>query len=330
VSRARRAVWAFAHRSGLSSVSRALHRRQLVVVCYHGLSRERRSSDWLLHPLEDFEREVDYLARHYEIRTADEALRRQYGPGLEEPTAVITFDDGYANNLTLGLPVLRRYDVPATIYLTTGIIERGGRLWTTELQHALRQTRLDVLEIGDPRVDGPLGEPGRERTRRAVSVKDLLKLLPVEERRQLAEAILDHVGRPEGLDDFRLMTPSEVSELDRAGLVTFGAHSRTHPILSSLSDSELEDEVCGSIEDVSRLDHVSSTFAYPNGQPRDYDERAIRLLKASGVEAGMSTRQWLHQRSFDPYHVRRVVVDGDMLFSDFVAAVTGVKETLRR
>jgi peptidoglycan/xylan/chitin deacetylase (PgdA/CDA1 family) len=324
----RKVVWTLAHRSGLAALSRSLRRSELVVLCYHGVCAERLSSDWLLHPVESFEREIDYVARHYEILQADEALRRLYGPGLSRPTAVITFDDGYANNLTVALPVLKRHQAPATVYLTTGLIESGGYLWTTVLQHALRQTELDILEVGDPRVDGPLGASERERVRRAVEIKDSLKLLRADERKALSAEIVEQAGRPHGLEAFRLMTPAEVAELDRQGLVTFGAHTRTHPILSMLGGRELEEEVCGSVEDVSRLKHVSKTFAYPNGRPQDYDERTIHLLRAVGVEAGMSTRQWLQRRTFDRFHVRRVVVDGGMAFSDFVSALSGVKETL--
>jgi peptidoglycan/xylan/chitin deacetylase (PgdA/CDA1 family) len=322
-------AWASAYHTGLSRLVRRAHRHRLLVLCYHGLT-DGPSTDWLLHPLESFEREMTFLASHYRVLPIDDALDEIYGPGLSEPTAVITFDDGYRNNFTLALPVLQRLNMSATIYLTTGLIGTDEVLWTTELQLAIEETDATELRIGDALVDGPLGaDVGSRRTRGGV-VRQRLKRLPDGRRRALAAEVVETLGRPSGTSQFALMTTEELGLMDQQGRITFGGHSRTHPILSSLDSSALEDEICGSIDDLAGLAHVSRTFAYPNGQPEDYDDRCIQLLSSSGIRAGLTTRQWLHHAGFDRYQVRRVVVDGGISFPDFVASVSGVKEVMRR
>lgn len=326
---ARDLTWGLARATGAHFFTRHRYRSHLVVVCYHGICRDDVSPDWLLHPLRTFEREIEFLSRRYELLPIDEALARLYGPGLEHPTAAITFDDGYANNLSMALPVLSRFGAPATVYLTTQLIFSGGHLWTVEVQQAVCQSDRDLLSAGDRRVDGPVGSTRAQRVAKGKQIREVLKSLPDEERQDLSSRIVESLGPPTDLDAFRLMTPSELASMDDGDLVTFGAHTRTHPILARLSDRRLEEEIGGSIEDIRGLKHRSNTFAYPNGGPQDYDVRAVRLLRANGIDAGLSTRQWLHNARFDPFHVRRVVVDGNMGFSDFVASVSGLKEALQ-
>lgn len=323
-------AWRLLNAMGASTLSRRMSRDRLLIVCYHGITNDETSSDWLLHPVTCFEREIAFLVRHYEVLPVDEALARLYGPGLNRPTASITFDDGYANNLSVALPVLQRFRAPATLYLTTGLIETGGYLWTTVLQHSVQQSDRPGLQVGDDRVDGPLGTTPRERARRGGALKELLKGFAADEREELTAKIVSQLGQADGLDPFRLLTPDEVSNLDSSGLVTFGGHTRTHPILSELPDPALESEIGGSIDDLRCLRHISNTFAYPNGRPRDYDSRAVEILKGHGIAAGLSTRPWLHNREHDPFHSRRVLVGGGMRFDDFVAATSGLKEAIRR
>src|SRR5687767_3260086 len=84
----------------IDALARRLNRHKLVIVCYHGVVAERKSSvnSWLLLPLPKFEQQLAYLRRNYDIRDLDSAVRLLRGRALARPTACITFDDGYRNN----------------------------------------------------------------------------------------------------------------------------------------------------------------------------------------------------------------------------------------
>ena len=102
---------------------RRARRRQLLVVCYHGLRADEASArHWLLLPTSAFEEQIAFVARHYDCLPVDEALERLRAGRLTRPTACVTFDDGYTNNLTLGLPVLRVRG-PYFVILTFGVAE---------------------------------------------------------------------------------------------------------------------------------------------------------------------------------------------------------------
>lgn len=319
-----------ARRTGLTSAARSRNRRNLLIVCYHGVVAASASDDWLLLPHGEFERQIEHLSRHYRLLPLDEGLRRLRGADLEEPTACITFDDGYANTFTTAFPVLRRYAAPATVYLVTALVGTDRRLWTTRVEYAIRDTDLPELRVGDPKIDGLLGRSSAERRESARRIKERLKRVDDRRRLQLIEHVFDQAGESRrSLDQHRLLSREELEDFDRDGLVTFGAHTRSHPILSRLSDARLREEINRSVQDVRRLRNVSNTFAYPNGRPEDYDRRARRTLAEAGVDAGLTTVEGHGRPTSDPYDAPRIVVGGDMDFETFVFAVSGLRSALR-
>lgn len=320
-----------ARRAGLTSAARHLNRHSLLVVCYHGVTSERTSDDWLLLPLSDFEKQLVHLTRHFRLVSIDEGLRLLRAGKLDEPTACITFDDGYANNLTEALPVLRRHDAPATVYLVTEFVGTNRRLWTTRVEYAVRDAAVSQLSIGDPQIDGPIGASPEQREAAARRIKERLKRLDDDQRLGIMSAIIDQIGAsPRELDEHRLLSREELRALDADGSVTFGAHSSTHPILARLPDDRLEAEITRSVEYVRRLKHVSNTFAYPNGRPEDYDRRARAVLEGLGVGGAVTTVRGRCRASGRPFEIPRLVVGGRMAFDAFVVAASGLTNTLRR
>lgn len=334
---AARALYEIAHASGLHHLGRRAHRRRLLIVCYHGLRPdESETRHWLLLPRSTFESQIAFLARHYDCLPIDEALDRLWRDELDTPTACVTFDDGYRNNLELGLPILRRYGVPATVYLATGLIGTDERLWTTALELAFERTHL-------PRIDLPAWGLGTvelagiaERRRVARIVVEALKHVPVSERRERHAALLATLVRPsdgplDGAGAFSLMDWREVRSLGASGLVTFGGHTEHHEIVSRLDGDDLEAEVAGSIRAVRREvpDAVSATFAYPNGGWRDYDARAEALVAAQGC-AAVTTIAGLNSPATPRTRLARLVVSDNTLVTDFAVRAAALGQLVAR
>lgn len=319
---------------GVHAIARRFHRRQLLIVCYHGIrdDTDRRRS-WLLVPRKRFAAQLDYLGQHYRILALDAALRELSGGGLAQPTACITFDDGYRNNLTIALPELARRRFPATIYLATGLIGTDRRIWTTEVELLLEQTKrafVDLSAIGLGRQAlGTLAD----RRAAGLAVKERLKLLSHAEREAALAAMREAlaVTRPDDGGALALLDWEEVRALRATGLVTFGGHSVNHEILSSLADADVDAEVRGSVRKVAALgDGASATFAYPNGRRRDFDARAVEVLRSEGCVAAVTTISGLNTRATDPYALRRVVVGDRETLADFKLMTSGFVSRVRR
>ena len=326
------AAW-LACRLGVHHASRWLHRHELLICCYHGIREDDTGPEhWLLLPRRQLGEQLEYIARHYRCLPVEQAIEALRSGRLDGPTACITFDDGYASNRTIALPMLEALRLPATIYLTTGLVGTDRRLWTTALEVALVSSSAPTLDLT------PLGERlvslGAEASRRrlASTLVEKLKLRPHAERELLLRQLHAQLGTVAGEDDaaFALMDWDDARAMRSSGLISFGAHTINHDILSRVDDDRLESEVGGSMKMVSdNLGEPARTFAYPNGREIDFDARAKAAVRRAGGIAAMSTREGLNSAGEDLFALRRVVVGPEMTMDAFRLHTSGAISVLK-
>ncbi len=305
-----------------AGAARMLRPRHLLIVCYHGLRSDHAPEDWLLVSVRDFRRQLEWLSAHYRMLPLTEGVERLAAGALPGPSACITFDDGYRNNLTLGLPVLRQLKISATVFLTTSLIGSAHSIWTVEVDHQVVASTSPSLELPDgTRVTLPAAH--EERVAIARRVKDACKAMPHAERRQYLQQLAAEAGvRAAVPAAFQMLTWPEVTALQEGGLVSIGAHTATHEILSTLPNQAVEEEIRGSIEAVQSQPNVAPVFAYPNGRPQDFDERSIAILRHLGVRAALTTTAGVNQSPSDAYRLRRVLVGGGTSIARFMGLAT--------
>ncbi len=234
----------------------------------------------------DFAAQMDVVRATCTVLPLAEAIERLYKRSLPPNAACITFDDGYANNLTYAAPVLVEKGLPATVFVTTGFLE-GGRMWNDTVIESVRRARgeLDLNSIGLGRFQ--LQDVAARRNA-SQSLRRKLKYLDPEERGQKTLQIAEIVGRelPEGL----MLSASQVKQLVQKG-IDVGAHTVSHPILARVDDAMARSEIFAS---KATLEAVTGTrvelFAYPNGQPqRDYARRHVDMVREAGFTAAVSS-----------------------------------------
>jgi peptidoglycan/xylan/chitin deacetylase (PgdA/CDA1 family) len=332
VSALRSALLDASARLGGNTLGRRLYRERLLIVCYHGVVDDASTvRHWLLLRRSAFARQLDFLQRCFEVRALDEAIAELRAGALERPTAAITFDDGYRNNLTVALPELRARRLPATVFLSTGLIGTGEALWTTTVELAVAGARIPRVELAD--VGGPSLPllTDAERDAAGYAVKEWLKRVPSSARRAHVARLLSQLApAPPVPPEFALMSWPEVGALVEDGLVRLGAHGARHEILSRLDDAELARELAESVEALGRFPAARSrVFAYPNGRPVDYDDRARPLLERLGVTAAVTTTPGVNGASTPPFALRRLVVGAAMPQAEFEAEAAGVATLAR-
>ena len=241
-----------------------------------------------------------YVARTFNVLTLGEAASRLAENRLPARALVITFDDGYADNVEIAMPILTRYGLRATFFVASGFLD-GGRMWNDTVIESVRRCRvgaLDLSEFGLGRCS--LGSPA-DRRRVIDALLPRIKYLPPVER----DATVIRVQRlcgVEALPHELMMRAEQVRELHAAGM-EIGGHTVSHPILRSLSLADAEAEIAGGREQLeSIIDAPVDVFAYPNGKPGvDYDREHVDLLGKCGFRAAVTT-------------VSGVVQSGDGLF----------------
>jgi peptidoglycan/xylan/chitin deacetylase (PgdA/CDA1 family) len=230
------------------------------------------------------------LRRWFTVLPLDAAVRRLAQRSLPERSLSISFDDGYADNHEVALPILLRHGFAATFFVSTGFLD-GGRMWNDSVIEAVRRTPHDLLDLRD--VEAPLlgAYPVRnlEDKRRAVTaIIDAVKYLPQPRRAAVVDILAARCGAP--LPDHLMMRSEQVLALRRAGM-QIGGHTVTHPILAELPADQARAEIGeGKRRLEALLGEPLSLFAYPNGLPdRDFTARTAAMVREAGFEAAFTT-----------------------------------------
>lgn len=313
------------HRSGtLRRGSRRVN-SDVVIVCYHGVSeRPLAVSDPCFLTAAAFEEQIRYLARYFDVRHLEDAFDPARA-AADRSVACITFDDGFAGLADQAIPMLERMGLPATVFLVTDLLGTSQAPWFALVHDAISRTDLETVELFAERHD--LSSPAA-RARASVDILATLKTVRGELLEQLTRGVVATlVGDDIDVsDDFLLLSPDEVVTVARSGTIRFGAHTATHPILTNLSPSHAECEIVRSVDAVRRLvDTPSTAFAYPNGQPSDFDEQTVATLAGCGITMGLTTVPGANSPEANPYYLRRHVVTTDLSLARFAMKVHDVR-----
>lgn len=256
--------------------------------------------------VELFEQQIGFVARHYKVIALTELLDRlERGDALGGMMAV-TFDDGYQDNYHYAFPILRKYGVPATIFLTTGSIDNRQPLWFEKLAGALKKTNREFVDI---EIDLPrrfwLRTP-EERLEANGRIFGLLRRLPNDRRRNHLENVLSDLSVPDDSErNGAMLTWDQARKMQLHG-IAFGGHTVTHPFLSKLSPEEVTWEVSESKRRIeSELQSPVDHFAYPNGREEDFAAANKEVLRVAGYRSAVTTIWGLNYRSTDPLELRR-------------------------
>jgi peptidoglycan/xylan/chitin deacetylase (PgdA/CDA1 family) len=230
-----------------------------------------------------FERHMRLLKRCFRVLPLSEAVRRLRDGTLPARALCISFDDGYADNAELALPVLARLGLPATFFIATAYLD-GGQMWNDDVIDHVRQAPAGPLDFSPV---GCAALPGFTMAQKRQAIEQVLmrlKYLPLAERRMMAARLAPPRRRP------LMMTSDQVRQLLAAGM-DVGAHTHRHPILAAMPDADAYADIA---EGKAALEAISgrrvALFAYPNGKPGlDYDLRHVDMVRALGFEAALST-----------------------------------------
>lgn len=263
-----------------------------------------------LFPGEVHERQFDeicaWLASWFKVLPLAEAVERLARGALPSRALAITFDDGYADNHDRALPILRKYGLSASFYVSTGFLD-GGRMWNDSIIESLRRCRASELDLaGTPAA--PLGRLALgDLTARREGIRQCLariKYLEPAQRLEWVAAITEQAGAT--LPDDLMMSSAQVRALRDAGM-QIGAHTVSHPILAGMSRSEAQREIADSRDVLEALlgERVSH-FAYPNGKPgEDYTPESVELVKELGFDFAVSTTWGAATLSSDRFQIPR-------------------------
>jgi peptidoglycan/xylan/chitin deacetylase (PgdA/CDA1 family) len=276
---------------------------RLSILVYH---RVHRRPDPLFPGEVDadrFERQMQWIGRIFNVLPLDDALRRLSANALPPLPACITFDDGYADNVEVALPILKRQGLTATFFISAGFVD-GGRMWNDTIIESVRATNeeaLDLVRLGLGVL--PMGTLADRRAAIHALVSDQ-KYRSSAERADRCAAIAG-AAKVTPPTDLMLRT-DQILQLHRAGM-GIGAHTMTHPILASLPLDEASREIGESRDALEAVVRARvGLFAYPNGKPGiDYNGQHVKMVQVLGFDAALSTAWGVATAATDRYQLPR-------------------------
>jgi peptidoglycan/xylan/chitin deacetylase (PgdA/CDA1 family) len=235
---------------------------------------------------EYFIQQIEYfLLNKYQIISLDTlAQNLAEGNHLPEKAVVITFDDGYKDNYVYAFPILKKYNITATIFLTTGHIGTNKLLWWDKTKYIMLNTKLDrvaIDELGNYSFASKL-----DRLRATSIINKKLIRMSDENKSFFGKKMSDLVTNiPESVAVNHMLSWEDVIEMSHCG-IDFGAHSVNHPVLTKLPLEHAKWEITQSKKDIELMIGKNVTaFSYPNG---NFSDELINVVKESGFACAVA------------------------------------------
>lgn len=262
---------------------------------------------------------IRYLRNHFEIIPLSDLTAFHEGNAADlrrNPSCVLTFDDGWYDFYEYAYPILKDHRVPATVFLPTDFIGTYRWFWTDRLGFL-----LDCMaQSGDlVKYAALFPEPLRKLVRtsrtyetRLERVISLLKSYRIEKIEQVLSELSAGLGEDWTEMGRAFLSWEEVREMSDSELVSFGSHTAGHPLLTTVTEDQVQHELKKSKDALIARNVADSkflSFSYPNGS---FSDRLSEMVRDEGYHLAVTTQRGWHRPGANPYTIPRIAVHQDM------------------
>jgi peptidoglycan/xylan/chitin deacetylase (PgdA/CDA1 family) len=300
----------------------------IVIFVYHRVCPEKGNSSVANICPEEFEKQIRYLKEKFKIYSLEKLINvlenNQKNKKESENIAVITFDDGYKDNYLYAYPILKKYKIPATIFLTSGYIDTDNLFWWDIAGYVIYHTKKKKIDL--PNFGKFSLMDHKEKFNCLSFLVNKFKTIPnhLKNNYMINLQNICEVIIPPGLGKKMILSWDEIREMKDNG-ITFGVHTVTHPNLTKISLAEAEKEIMNSKKMIENQLKIEATlFSYPYGSKLDYNSEIIELIKNIGFKGAVTTNYGLiNKYNIDSiYSLPRIWVSN--YYSRFKIVVSGI------
>jgi peptidoglycan/xylan/chitin deacetylase (PgdA/CDA1 family) len=286
---------------GALPVLKFLHNRgrtPIIVLGYHQV-RPIQKTDAVADPFDqdlisatpaEFEWQMRYISEHYNIipltRLIEHISSKQ---PISKPSVVVTFDDGFSDNYVHAFPILKKYKIPATIFLATDMIDKRQTIWFQMVSVLMMRSKVGSLLFDGLTQTLPIADDEQSRRQSGRLLQRHIKSLTNDQFQMMVQRLRSYLESLDQADQFleaQAITWPQAKEMSQAG-VQFGSHTVTHGLLSKMDESCQRFEVEESKRRIeSMLDIKIQTIAYPVGRFSAINETTFYLAARAGYRIG--------------------------------------------
>jgi peptidoglycan/xylan/chitin deacetylase (PgdA/CDA1 family) len=316
----------------MAGVAGGFYLGQGTALMYHRIQEKKAfAEDFSLNQIlsvdtGSFDQQMSYLAKKLKPLSIQEYLNTEPDPRH----VLVTFDDGYLDNFTNALPILNKYKIPACFFITTGFVSGSHFPWWLILEKALKKSMLKSVSVD-----------AREFQLETLEEKEVLFSVLVgqfkkeSDQEAFLENILSKLGVSRGDLDFEgtFMSWDDLKKFSSHELVTIGAHSVSHPSLSTLNEDEVREEINSSKSTLEKnLSIKINYFAYPYGGKESVSNAVYKASRNLEFGASFTTLEGHIQSKNQAFRQMfpRIMVTSDDNLKSFEYKLSGVYAMLRQ
>jgi len=294
-----------------------LNEKKIVIFLFHGVINKHENpvrNYNLKHLLaSDFQQLISKLNERGNAIALDQLISPHNL--IPSNSFVITFDDGFENNLSVAAPILKELNTPATFYITTDFIENNHMSWIDQIDYAVEETRETKIQLSFFNEIISLNSFNEkiELLKKIRKLSKESKIFFLEKEQHIQEIF--HVTKVPFTKSLstpidKKMNWEEVNKLGSNSLFTIGGHTHTHPIMSYLNQENLDFEIDHCLNLLSRKGQLRNLthFSYPEGQTYCYDQKVIDALKKRNILCCPTAIEGINNYNEDLFHLKRVTV----------------------
>jgi peptidoglycan/xylan/chitin deacetylase (PgdA/CDA1 family) len=270
------------------------------VLLYHRVFKPTIDSQLLSVYPENFEQHLIFLKENYELISTQTLKERIITKTLTNRSICLTFDDGYFDNFSEALPLLEKYQIPATIFVCTGNIGTDSEFWWDMLENLLLTNKEKYLTWS------ALSDVRDEVLDRYLNLQESLKTLNVHDRM----AIFKQFGsNQEPRKNYRSLNSEELKTLESSPFITLGAHTQNHYSLGKIDFALAQEEIYKSVKEIrnhTTFRHLP--FSYPFGGHSDCRDDLQKVFEKAGINAVFLNQFGICQNHTNKLQIPRILV----------------------
>lgn len=282
--------------------------RKLRILCYHRVididpDTFEFDEDLVDATVVDFDKQMRFVSRHFNVITFKDFIKYREKGKLPKNPLIITFDDGYKDNYTNAYPILKKYKLPATVFLATDYIGNNNLFWWDRVAYLIKHTSKKKISID---IDGQIYSfdisDKKKKKKAIVEINRLLKMIDNSLKNRILENLENNLNVviDNSISRDICLSWEDIREMSKNG-IDFEAHSCTHPILTNLPYKEMRKEILSSKKAIeAKLSRPVKFFAYPNG---NFDNLCKESVKEAGFIGACSyeygTNNFNHEKIYE-------------------------------
>jgi len=314
--------------SGCAFLLSLISKKGVIILTYH---RVNNDTEPFSVSLKNFEKQIEYLAHKKRIISLEELITNiQKGIELPKGCVVITFDDGYKNNYTNAYPILKKYNMPFTIFLATDYISSDKLIWSDELRYKIKKSNCKSIVL---RTNNSQRYNMRNEKEKINTIDNLFRFLidcSTEKRKEILSELNDKlkVEVPKQVVENTMLSWEDVKEMTVDGNIpSFGAHTCSHCNLTSVSLEDARKEIAESKHIIEKeIGKEVKFFSYPYGR---YNERIKQIVKENGFVGAVTINYGENGLESDLFALKRIGVNDSLWMFKYNLMCVDVEERLQ-